>query len=199
MVHPRGHQKVARALRRGFDQHGGLQLDKPVLVKIVAGDLRDAVAHQDVVLQIRPPQIQIAVFQPDRLGGGGMFHDLKRRGFRFVQNPQLLHRDLHIAGGDGIVFRRADPHPAARRQHILTAHRKRFVKHRAIGGFVKCQLHNAAAVAQVHKNQLTQVALALYPAANRHFRALVGGAQIAAIMRAFQSLQCFRHDDLSYS
>ena len=57
------HEVVARALRGGLGQHRGLDLEEAVIVEVVAGNLRYAVAQHQVLLHGRTAQIEVAVLQ----------------------------------------------------------------------------------------------------------------------------------------
>ena len=61
-VHPGGHQVVPGAFGGGFDEDGGLNLQKPVVVIVVTGHLDDLVPHHDGVLHHWAAQVQVAVF-----------------------------------------------------------------------------------------------------------------------------------------
>ena len=55
-------QIVARALWGGLDEHRGLDLQKVVLIEVVAGDLGNLVAQNHLFLQRLAAQVEIAVF-----------------------------------------------------------------------------------------------------------------------------------------
>ena len=59
----RGHEVVARAFGRRLDQDRRLDLEEAALVEVVAHRFDDAVAHGEVALHARPPQVEIAVAQ----------------------------------------------------------------------------------------------------------------------------------------
>ena len=180
----RGHEIVAGALGRGFDHHRGLDLDEAVLVEIVAGDLGDARASDQVLLQRRASEVEIAVFEPDILAGLAVIHDLKGRGLRLREHAQIGHLDLDVTGGDLVGFGGALAHPAHRAQDILRAGGERLVKDRAVGAVVERELDDAGAVAQVDEDELAEVALTLNPAADRDGLADVFTSQGAAVMGA---------------
>ena len=188
-----GHQEVPRPLRGGADEHGGLQLDEPLRVEIIPGRLGDPVAQQQVALQIRPPQVEVPVFQPGGLGGGAVLHDFEGGRFRLAQHPQLAHGDFHVAGGDVRVLRGANAHHAPRRQHVLAARGEGLVKRLTGGALVKGQLDDAGAIPQIDEYQLSQIPLPLYPAEHRDLPALVFRPEVPAVRGAFESLDAFCH------
>ena len=192
-MNPAGHQKVPGAFRRAAHEHGGFDFDKPIFIKIVAGDLGDLVAHEDIFLQIRPPQVEIPVFQPQILFHVGMFHNFKRRRFGFIQNPQFGHINFHIAGGNLIGFSVPFPYDTAGGQHKFRPARSGFAENFGIGGIVKRQLHNARAVAQINKDQTAQIPLALYPTKHRFFLSDMFHAKLSAIMSAAEPRYQFCH------
>ena len=85
-----------------------------------------------------------------------------------------------------------DSHPPGR-QYKLRARCKGFFKNVPRRRLVKGELYNPGTVAQVNKNQLAQVALALNPAAGHHFAAHVLHPKFAAVMRALQAVHCLCH------
>ena len=185
--HAGRHQVVARALRRGFDEVRRLDLDKAVLVKIVVRHLDDLVAADDFALHVGPAQVEIAVFQAGILLDVGVLHDFERRGFRLCQHAQFQDLQLDVAGGQVRVLGRALAHRPTREQYKLGARRKRLLEDGAVRAFVKRQLYNTGAVAQVDKDQLSQVALALHPAADDHFFSNIRAAELAAVVGPFQA------------
>ncbi len=56
-----GHEKVARPLGSGLNEHRGLNLQELPLVEEIAHRFDDPVAHGQIALQTRAAQIQIAV------------------------------------------------------------------------------------------------------------------------------------------
>src|SRR5699024_1744163 len=194
LVNAAGHQEVSCAFGGGLDEHGGFNLNEAVLVEVVPGDLGDLVAHQDVFLQVGTAQVQIAVLQAQVLFHAGVFHDLKGRGFGFAQNPQFLHIDFHLAGGDFHVPGVPLPDNAPGCQHILGTGGKGLVENSPVGAVVKGQLNHAAAVPQIDEDQLSQIALTLYPAEDNGFLSDIGGAKLSAVMGSLEPGNGFCHD-----
>ena len=87
-MHAARHQVVARPFRRRLGQDRRLDLPEAVRVEVAADRDRRAVAQVDVVLQPRPPQIEIAVAQPHVLRHRRVFGDLKRRRLGFVEQRE---------------------------------------------------------------------------------------------------------------
>ena len=77
--HAAGHEVIAGTFRRASPQHGGLDLDEPLLVEVVAHRLDDAVAKKQRLLHLLPPQVDIAIFQSQILAGQIDAAGLKRR------------------------------------------------------------------------------------------------------------------------
>ena len=152
--HARRHKVIAGALGSGFDEDRGLDLQKPVIVKVIAGNFYDLVALDDLVLHVGAAKIQVAVFQPQLFLYVGMLHNFKGRGFGLCENPQLLNLNFHVAGGQLGVFGGALAHYTAHREYIFRANTRGFFKNLPVGRIVKCQLQKAGAVAQIHKDQL---------------------------------------------
>ena len=98
---PRRHDKIARALRRRFEQDRRLDLDKSAVVEILADRRNSLRTHSNIVLQLRASQVEIAVFEPRVFGReilAARDLELKRRHFRVVQDQDLARLDLDLAG-----------------------------------------------------------------------------------------------------
>ncbi len=93
-----GHQVIAGPFRRAASQHGGLDLDEPLLVEIVAHGLDDAVPKQQRLLHLLPPQVDVAVLQPQVLAGQIDAAGLERRRGALVQNLDMTDPKLDLAG-----------------------------------------------------------------------------------------------------
>ncbi len=78
-VEPRGHQEVARAARRVLHHEGRLDLQEPVVGQVAPRRLVDLRAGDEVLLQRRAPQIEVAVLEPDRLVRAGVVGELEGR------------------------------------------------------------------------------------------------------------------------
>ena len=191
--HPAGHQVVSGPLGGGLDQNRGFHLHKAVLVEIVPGDFHDLMPGDNLILHVGAAQIQIAVFQPQLLLDLAVLGDLKGRGFAFGKHPQVGDLDLHLAGGDLLVFAGAFPHYALGRQHKFCPDAEGLAENFLVRVVVKGQLYNAGAVAQVDENQLSQVALPLGPSAYHNLLAHVGKPWLSAVVGSFQSCHHFCH------
>ena len=97
-VHAARHQVVARAFRRGLRQDRRLDLEEALLVEVAADRDRRVVPQDQVLLQPRPPQIEIAIAQPRLLGDRRVLGDRERRRLRLVQQADLGRDDLDLAG-----------------------------------------------------------------------------------------------------
>ena len=62
-VNSRRHNKIACSLGRRFEQYRRLDLDKPTRVKILAYRRNGLSTSSNIVLQLRPSEVQITVFQ----------------------------------------------------------------------------------------------------------------------------------------
>ena len=195
---PGGHQIVPGALGGGLGQHGGLDLQKALLVEVVPGNLHHTVAGGDHVLHHRAAQVQIPVLQSQHLVGLAVVQDLKGRGVRLGQQPQLLDLYLNLAGGDLQVLAGPLPDHAHGGHHVLAAQALGLLEDLTVGGVVKGQLQNARAVPQVHKDQRADVPLPLDPAAHGHGLADVRWTKGAAVVRAGKTLHRIHHSTLLF-
>lgn len=149
--------------------------------------------HQKIALQIRAPQVKVAVFQPCQLRGGAVFNDFKGRRFALRQNAQVVHHNFHFTGGDLLVFAGALAHNALCHEHIFAAHREGLTKNFFIRLLVEGELHDAGAVAQINEDQRAEIALALHPAAHGHGSAHILYAQVAAVICSFEPCHCVHY------
>ena len=118
-----GHQVIAGPFRRAAPQHGGLDLDEPLLVEVVAHGLDDAVPKQQRLLHLLPPQVDIAVLQPQVFAGQIGTAGLERRRGALVQDFHMTDPKLDLAGLQ-LRIRRALRPPgdvAADQDHVLGA------------------------------------------------------------------------------
>ena len=88
------HQEVARAFGRGLGQDRRLDLVEALLVEVPAQRHRDAVPQADVVLQLRPAQVEIAVLQPRLFRDVLVLGDRERRRLGLVEDPHFASRAL---------------------------------------------------------------------------------------------------------
>ena len=94
-----GHEKVARAFRRGTREHRRFHFDEAHLVHGLADFENNVVAQHQIAMRLRPAQIEIAIAQTRFFRRIDFVFDLKRRRFGVVQNVQLGGDDFHFAGG----------------------------------------------------------------------------------------------------
>ena len=141
-MHAAGYEIVARALGRGLDEVGRLDVDKAVLRIVVTRDLGDLRAREDVLLDVGAAQVEIAIGQAKLGADIAVLLNRKRRRLRGGKDAQLMHGDFDLAGRhllvDGALAACADR--AFGKQDILAAHRERAVKHFLVGLLVKRQL-----------------------------------------------------------
>ena len=166
-----GHQEVARALRRGLGQDGGLHLGEALLVQRSADAGHHLGAHAQLLLHGGAAQVQIAVLQAHQLVLVGLVVDVDRRGLALVQKHCFAHDYLDLAGFelavDGALVALFDR--AGDGDHVFTSQRTPQIEDllRA-DGIVKYQLNQTLAVAQPDEYHAAQVARALNPAGQMH-------------------------------
>ncbi len=92
-----GNEIVAGAFGGAAAKHGSFDIEKTVLVEVVAHFLDDAVAELQNALRFGAAQIEKAIFQSQvfagQIGSGGQ----KRRRGRAVENGQLFHAQFNFA------------------------------------------------------------------------------------------------------
>ncbi len=160
----RGHQIVARALRRGGGEDRRLELGE-ALVDHPPPDRRDdARAQQDVLVDALAPQVQEAVAQPHLLARVGVLVDRHGKLLRLALDGQFAELHLHPAGGQLVVdgLRRALHHHARHGDDGFDPQPLGRLEDRV--GRVHHALGEAVMVAQIDEQQLPMVALAVNPA-----------------------------------
>ena len=183
-LNPAGHQVVPGPLRGGFDEAGGFDLQKAVLVVVVPGGLDNTVAHHQVALHLPPAQIQVPVFQAQLLLDVGGLGNFKGRGLGPAQDPQVGNVDLHVAVGEVLVHRLPGPHHALGHQDKLSPGGLGLLPERLGSLIVKGQLYNTGAVPQVDKDQHPLIPDLLHPSADHHLFAGQGGGGFATVVGA---------------
>ncbi len=190
LVHPAGHKIVSRPLRRALHEHRRLNLQKAVLIEVVARHLGRLCAEHDVPLQIRPPQVEIAVLEPQIGRGVAVLHDLKRRGLRRREYAQLAHQNLERAGRKPVIDRpRTRTHHAAAGEHKLSPHREGLLKRRLVLRLVKDALDKPCPVAQIDEDQSAEVPLSRAPAADDDLFSDLLLPDLAAVVGSLDSLK----------
>ena len=155
---------------------------KPCAERYVANGQRNFVPQLDVVLHGIAPQIDVAVLEPHLLIGQHGFAGEKRRLLRLVEDAQLLGDQLHLAGGDVLVYGVCNP-LLGRARHgddILIAQRFGFLVDRRIALFVEHNLSDTATVANIDKDEIAEIAPTVDPAHEHGLLARVRRTQCAA-------------------
>ena len=193
-VHAARHQVVARAFGRRLREDRRLDLEKAVRVEVPPDRRRHPVAQDDVVLQPRPAQIEIAVLEAHVFGHRRLVGDRKRRRLRLVQDRQLADDDFDLAGRELRVDRvgGAPPHPPADADDELRA-QALGLGHQRLVVLVEDDLRDAGAIADVDEQQSAQVADAVHPPEQHDVGADVVRAERAAGVRARQIAELLSH------
>ncbi len=186
-MHAAGHQIIARALGRGARHERRLDFVEALRVQVFADGDRHLVPQLDVVLHLRPAQIEVAILQAHffvgQYGVGG------REGQRLaiVQQAKLVGDDLDLAGGMFLLMVPASRSFTWPMTATTNSERKRLglLMHVGAGVSGDDHLRDAAAVAQVEEDEVAEIAPAVDPAHENNFRTGVGGAQLATHMSTF--------------
>ena len=185
-MHAARHQVVARAFRRRLRQHRGLDFQKLVLVEESPDGHRRLVAQLHVLLHPPPPQVEVAVAQPDIFRDRAVLGNLERRGRRVVEHADLPRRDLHHAGlqlrVDGVL---GPPLGWPQHRHdVLGPQPLRCREERRV--VARHDLRHAVPVAHVHEDQRAEIAHAVHPSQQDDLLADIGFAQRPARVGASQ-------------
>ena len=189
-----GDEKIPGAFGGGFDKHGGFDLQEALAVEIIPCGFGDLMPHPQIPLQLGTPQIEVAVFQPGRLGRVAVLDDLEGRCLGTGQDPQLLHLDLDVTGGQFGIDRGTHPYPASGGEDVFPPHTPGFLEHSGRRGLVKGELDDTGAVPQIHEDQLPKIPLPLHPAEDRRVLSCVIPPELPAIAGALQSFDALCHD-----
>ena len=95
-MHTTGHQIITRTFGRALGQHRGFNVDEAVLVQKLAHFHGDFVAQHQIVLHVRPAQIEHAVGQASGLGQVFIVEQKGRRD-RGVEHDQLMAEHFNFA------------------------------------------------------------------------------------------------------
>ncbi len=99
LVDAAGHEIIARALGRGFGQHRRFHIKEARLIEIMLCGLLHEVAEAQVFLHLRPPQVEVAVCQPQFLTRGRRVE--RKGGLRRAGKQRHFSRaKLNFAGRD---------------------------------------------------------------------------------------------------
>ena len=190
-LHTAGNEIIARALGRGLDEGGRLDLGEMVLAEIVADDLHDLAAQHDGLMHGRTAQVQIAVAQAQVVVDVDLVAQLKRRGLGLAQDAQLADVELYVAGCDLIGLGCALTQLAAADNNVLAFQALGLGENVLRRILIEHQLQNAGGIAQVGKDDAALVAGAGDGAADGHFLTGHGKRDFAAIVCAAQTAQSF--------
>ena len=195
-MHAAGHEVVARALGRGARHERRLDLVEALRVEVVANRDRHLVAQLDVVLHLRPAQVEVAILQAHFFVGDVGLGRRKRQRLAVVQDAQLIGDDLDLAGRDVLVDGAgvAQLHVAHDGDDELRAQRFGLLVKLGAGVGGDHHLGDAAAVAQVDEDQVAEVATAIDPAHEHNVRTGIGGAQRSAHVSTFQVTNKIEHE-----
>ena len=150
--------------------------------------------QDDVGLQPRTTQVEIAVLETHVFRHRRLVGDRERRRLRFVQHRELRDDDFDLAGRqlriDGL--RRAAPHLAHDADDELGP-QPLGLGHQRLVVLVEDDLRDAGAVADVDEQQPAQIAHAMHPAQQRRRPRRRRRAQLAAGVRACQVAELLSH------
>jgi len=189
-VHAAGNQIVAGTLRRGLRENWRLDFQEPPGAELAARRLQQPVPKHQVALQLGATEVEIAVAQPQLLGGQrlslGSGHGNGGRDSRPDDaNRARLH--FHIAGGQLRVparFRAGGDLTLHEHDALLPYGGGRTLHRVAHDRRIEGDLHDALTVAQVDEDQPAEVSLAVHPPAQPDRPPRIREPQRAAIVGA---------------
>jgi len=187
-LHAAGDEIIARALGRGPCHERSFDFEESLRRKIAANRDRNFVAQFDVLLHGIAAQIDVAVLEAHFLVGENGIAGEKRRLLRFVEDAQLFRDQLDFACGDVLVERVGGAllDLANHGDHVLASQLAGLFVNGRITLLVEHDLRHAGTVADIHKDEVAQVAAAVHPSHEHGLLAGVGGAQSATAVGALQ-------------
>ena len=196
VVNAAGDEVVARAFGRGARQERRLDFVEALRVEVVADGDRDVVAELDVVLHLRPAQVEVAVLEAHLFVGDVGVGGREGQRLAVVEDAQLVGDDFDFAGGDVLVdgVGVAQLDVADDGDDELGAHGLGLGVHGGAGFGGDDDLGDAAAVAQVEEDEVAEIAAAVDPSHENDFGAGIGGAEGAAHMSAFEITKKIEHE-----
>src|SRR5579862_6594132 len=169
---------------------------------MTAHRLQRLMAPAQIALHLGTAQVEIAVFEPNLLGGRFAVGNLKRHGSRRAENLERAHRDLDLASGklgvDGALGA-ADDLALNRDVELGARLTGGLVRGRIMTG-IQYQLHDSVTVAQIDKDEAAVIAARLHPSPERDLAPNLGRANRAAVIgsrprRQRRILLSFTHCD----
>ena len=195
-VHTARHQVVAGAFRSGLAEHRSLDVFETVGVEEVVHGLEEAALEEELLLDPRTAEVQVAVLQAQVVVFLALFVrvvDGQGGGEGRVQDFNLVNLDFDFTRGELLVgvalF--AGVNLAGHRNHVFVAELFGGLHHVGIVVRVEDDLGLAILVAEVHKNHTTMVAAAVHPTGECYSLANICLAQLAAVMSTFHFLRPF--------
>ncbi len=193
VMHAAGNEIVARAFGRGAREHRRFDFEEAHFVHDAANLEKNFVAQREIGVLARTAQIEIAIAQARFFGGVGFVFDLKRRRFRVVEDVKLGGDDFDFAAGEiGIRFLARDDF-AFDGDDVFAADVFGFAVRFGLRLFVKDDLDDAGAIANVEEEEISEVAAASDPAHHDGVFVGVGGAEIAAVVCAGEVAEGIEH------
>ncbi len=189
-----GHQVIASPFGSADRQHGSFDFQKTPRVEKLADALKDAVPGRQIVTHGRPADVQVPVLEPQFLGhivraGGGRARDEglvgngERQRVRFGEHRQFGDQDFKAACFEVGVLRAREPLSdfAPDRDAVFGPQGGgRLADFGGRGYRAENDLHDAAAVAQVDKQQPAVIPEGIHPAGQQHLAADILRGQLPA-------------------
>ena len=182
---------VPGALGGGPSEHGGLDLEEPVLLQILPGEVDEPAPEDHGLHHVGPSEVQVPVLHPDVLVGENtllLVSQLERGQGGLVQKLRICDEDLDLSGGVPGVLGPLDPLPddsvdlhaglAGERPHDV-------VQLRGVGSLgeilgVEDDLCNAVSVSEVDECDSAVVPGEPYPSLEAYLLPEVGRPQLTA-------------------
>ena len=189
----RRHEVFARALGRALEQRRRLDLNEALRVEVVAHGLGRAVALEEILAHLRPAQVEVTVSQAQVLGdfvaAGVVEREWRRVGN--VVDGEFACADLDGTGGQAGVH-----HTGGTREHdardaddgLGLELRGALDEFSGDFGGIEFHLRQTLAVAEVEKDDATEIAVRADPAEQRDSCAGVGIGELGAMMGAFHGV-----------
>ena len=149
LVQARGHHKVASAFGRRLNQKRSFYVDKPKVIEVAAHRPVDPMAQQEVLTNGSPSDVEVAVLHAQLLAPVGFVFDGEGRGGRGIEQDQLMHLYLNVAGSHVGILVLALHHGSAGLNHEFAVELSSLSEALGVKQLIKAQLRNSISVAQI--------------------------------------------------
>ena len=185
-MHAARHEVIASSLRSALPHDRRFDFQEVDRVEVLASRVAQLMAKLHRLLQLRPPQIDVAILEPQFLVRNVIARRLERGRFTFVVQDEFPGTNLDLARWNFRIdsVRRSQREDAVCLDDVFVAKCPGQLVSLGTVFRIEDNLKQAVAVTQVDENQPAVVAVAVDPAADADFLIRIFCRQSAAMVRA---------------